>query len=70
MIKQTEANFEALIESTQELIWAVGLDYRLTLLNSSLQQRFQDSYGVRLEVGIAHSGLSSAGESRVLDSLL
>ena len=51
MIKQTEANFEALIESTQELIWAVGLDYRLTLLNSSLQQRFQDSYGVRLEVG-------------------
>ena len=51
MIKQTEANFEALIESTQDLIWAVDLDYRLTLLNSSLQQRFQDSYGVRLEVG-------------------
>ena len=52
MIKQAEANFEALIESTQDLIWAVDLDYRLTLLNSSLRQRFQDSYGVQLEVGM------------------
>ena len=52
MLNQAEANFEALIESTDDLIWVVDLDYRLTLLNSSLRQRFQDSYGVRLEVGL------------------
>jgi diguanylate cyclase (GGDEF)-like protein/PAS domain S-box-containing protein len=52
MIKHAEGNFEALIESTQDFIWAVDLDYRLTLLNSSLRQRFQETYGILLELGM------------------
>jgi diguanylate cyclase (GGDEF)-like protein/PAS domain S-box-containing protein len=52
MIKQAEGNFEALIESTQDLIWSVDLDHRLTLLNSSLRHRFQESYGIQLAVGM------------------
>src|ERR1035437_2090037 len=33
MLQYAQANFSALIESTQDMIWSVGLDYRLISFN-------------------------------------
>jgi len=52
MLKLAEANFSALIESTQDLIWSVDLDYHLITFNSAFQQHFLKDYGVRLEAGM------------------
>ena len=52
MFKLAEANLSALIESTQDLIWSVDLDYRLISFNSALQQNIQNTYGVRLAEGM------------------
>jgi PAS domain S-box-containing protein len=46
------AQLTALIESTNDLIWAVDLDYRLISFNRALQQNILNTYGVRLEVGM------------------
>ena len=46
-----EANLSALVESTQDLIWSVDLDYRLIKFNKAFQQNIQDNLGVRLEEG-------------------
>jgi hypothetical protein len=51
-LKEAEANLSALIESTQDLIWSVDLDYRLITFNKALQQNIQDTIGVRLQVGM------------------
>ncbi len=52
MIKQAEANFSALIESTEDLIWSVDLDHRLIAFNHALQRAFEVGYGVRVEPGM------------------
>jgi diguanylate cyclase (GGDEF)-like protein/PAS domain S-box-containing protein len=51
-LKKAEANLSALIESTQDLIWSVDLDYRLITFNRALQQNIQKNYGVRLAAGM------------------
>ncbi len=52
MLNLAEANLSALIESTEDLIWSVDLDYRLITFNRALQQNIQTTYGVRLEQGM------------------
>jgi diguanylate cyclase (GGDEF)-like protein/PAS domain S-box-containing protein len=52
MLKHAEANLAALIESTQDLIWSVDLDYRLITFNSALRQNILQYYGVRLAEGM------------------
>jgi diguanylate cyclase (GGDEF)-like protein/PAS domain S-box-containing protein len=52
MLKHAEANLLALIESTQDLIWSVDLDYRLVTFNKALQQNILDTIGVQLTVGM------------------
>jgi diguanylate cyclase (GGDEF)-like protein/PAS domain S-box-containing protein len=52
MLKLAEANLSALIESTQDLIWSVDLDYRLITFNKALQQNIQNNYGARLAEGM------------------
>jgi PAS domain S-box-containing protein len=49
---QAEANLAALIESTDDLIWAVDLNFRLIAFNRALQQNFETTFGVRLAVGM------------------
>jgi diguanylate cyclase (GGDEF)-like protein/PAS domain S-box-containing protein len=51
-LKEAEANLSALIESTQDLIWSVDLDYRLTTFNRALQQNILEDYGAQLQTGI------------------
>jgi diguanylate cyclase (GGDEF)-like protein/PAS domain S-box-containing protein len=49
---QAEANLSALIESTDDLIWAVDLDYCLIAFNHALQRDFETTFGVRLAMGM------------------
>ena len=48
MRTQAEANLDALIESTEDSIWSVDLDYRLILFNRAMQQSIEDTCHVRL----------------------
>ena len=46
------ANLAALIESTEDLIWSVDLNYRVLTFNRALQDNIQRNYGVRPAVGM------------------
>jgi len=48
MRNQAEANLAALIESTEDLIWSVDLDYRLSAFNSALRRNILATFGVEL----------------------
>ncbi|MDP4146690.1 MAG: PAS domain S-box protein [Bacillota bacterium] len=57
-IKRTEANLrketdklEAIIESTNDMIWSVDRDYNLVTFNSSLREHLKESYGKDVKVG-------------------
>ena len=52
MRNQAEANLKALIESTEDLIWSVDLEYRLIAFNSALQKHILATTGVRLAAGM------------------
>ena len=52
MPHQAEANLSALIESTEDLIWSVDLEYRLITFNRALQRHIQSIFGVRPAVGM------------------
>ncbi len=55
---QAKANLSALIESTQDLIWSVDLEYRLIAFNKALEKDIQNTCGVQLEVGkVFHDAL-------------
>ncbi len=57
MGNQAAANLSALIESTDDLIWSVDLDYRLLAFNRAFQKAFQDTFGIRVETGMSREGL-------------
>ena len=52
MHDQVEANLSALIESTDDRIWSVDLNYRLTLFNRAFQLHIEKVYGVRAAMGM------------------
>ena len=52
MRNHAEANLAALIESTDDLIWSVDLDYRLLAFNSAIKQQINSSFGNQLAVGM------------------
>src|ERR1035437_252732 len=52
MPNQAEANLSALIESTEDLIWSVDLDYRLITFNRALRQHIETIFGVQPAVGM------------------
>jgi PAS domain S-box-containing protein len=54
-----EANLRALLESTDDLIWAVDLNYRLLTFNSAAYKAIQGSSGVRAAVGMRPEELLS-----------
>ncbi len=50
---QAQANLTALIESTEDLIWSVDLNYRLITFNQALQRAFEVGYGIKIESGMS-----------------
>ena len=51
MRNQAEANLEALIESTEDYIWSVDLNYGLIAFNRALRQTIENTYGIPVAVG-------------------
>ena len=45
-----EASLNSLLESTNDHIWSVDMDYRLTAINSAALMHGQEVYGVSIQV--------------------
>jgi diguanylate cyclase (GGDEF)-like protein/PAS domain S-box-containing protein len=52
-----QASFQALIESTSDLIWSVDLDFRLVAFNRAFQKALETAFGIRVEPGMSREGL-------------
>ena len=52
MNSRVEANLSALIESTDDLIWSVDLDYRLIVFNGALRTGILNTFGVLAKPGM------------------
>ncbi len=48
---QIAANLYALIESTEDLIWSIDLDFGILAFNSSLQRHVERNFGTKIAVG-------------------
>jgi len=53
MPTQAEANLSALIETTEDSVWSIDLDYRLLTFNKAFQLRCVRNFGVRPKVGMS-----------------
>ena len=51
MNNQAEANLSALIESTEDFIWSVDLNFGLLTFNRALQKHIQSTFGTLAAVG-------------------
>ena len=49
---ESRANLAALIESTQDLIWSVDLEFRMLTFNTALKEHFRSNYGTEPRVGL------------------
>ncbi len=49
---QAEANLSALIESSDDLIWSVDLDYRLLTFNTAFRNDLDSTFGIQAAVGM------------------
>jgi len=56
-VYEAEANLSALIESTEDIIWSVDLNYRLVTFNRALHAAFERSFGVAAAVGMGPDDL-------------
>ena len=53
MPRQVQANLASLLESTEDLIWSVDLNFKLIAFNQSLLRSVATNFGTRAEVGIS-----------------
>ncbi|GAB4404389.1 MAG: hypothetical protein OHK0039_04490 [Bacteroidia bacterium] len=51
LVRQSEANLSALINSTEDIILSVDRNYRLLTCNSAYQQIMRERYGVEVAIG-------------------
>ena len=51
MPSQAEANLSALIESTEDFIWSVDLNFGLLTFNRALQKHILDTFGTQAAIG-------------------
>ena len=59
----------ALIESTQDLIWSVNLNYRLVTFNKVLGDAFARGYGVEIAAGMTPRDLLPPEKAAIFPSL-
>ena len=62
-------NQAALLESTQDLVWSVDLDYRLVTFNRTLSDAFARRFGVKVAVGMTPHDLLGAENRAFFPSL-
>jgi two-component system cell cycle sensor histidine kinase/response regulator CckA len=54
---QAEANLSALIESTEDLIWSVDLNYTLQVCNKAFRDNIERNYSIRAAAGMRSEDL-------------
>lgn len=52
IIRKTQANLTAIIENTQDSIWAINTDYQVMYINNIFKEDFFENFGVLLEEGM------------------
>jgi len=52
MPHRAEADLCALIDSTDDIIWSVDLEFRLTTFNRTVERYFRENFDVRVELGM------------------
>lgn len=63
------ALLSALIESREDLIWSVDLNYRFLLFNDAVRRDFQRQHGVQLAVGMTMADILPAGSAALWTSM-
>jgi diguanylate cyclase (GGDEF)-like protein/PAS domain S-box-containing protein len=53
-LRQQISTLTALIENTQDAVWSIDTDYRITALNLIFQQQFVAVYGQSIQIGDRH----------------
>lgn len=51
-IRKLESNLEAIVESTDDLIWSVDRNFRYITFNTALKNHFKNYYNINLEQGM------------------
>jgi len=64
-----EANLLALIESTEDPIWSVDLEYRLIAFNGAFLRHFETTFGVRPRAGMLPADLAPTERAEFLPPL-
>jgi PAS domain S-box-containing protein len=63
------AHLAALLESTQDIIWSVDLDFRLVSFNKALSDAFARGYGAKIAVGMTPRDLLPPEKAAVFPPL-
>jgi diguanylate cyclase (GGDEF)-like protein/PAS domain S-box-containing protein len=63
MRNPTEMCLAALMESTDDPIWSVDLDFRITLINEAARRDIERSFGLQAKCGMRPEHLLSPGEA-------
>ncbi|MGD0001276.1 MAG: PAS domain S-box protein [Bryobacteraceae bacterium] len=56
-VHQAQANLSALIESTEDLIWSVDLNYTLQVCNKAFRDNIEHNYSIRAAAGMRSEDL-------------
>lgn len=59
---EAEASLSALIESSEDPIWSVDLEYRLRTFNRALERNSEQNLGVRAKVGMSPADFPAAAD--------
>ena len=68
-LRKAQADLTALIESTQDLIWSVDLDFRLTTFNKALREHFEKNYPGSLQLGMCAEELVEPERRQLMPTL-
>ena len=68
-LRKAEADLTALIESTQDLIWSVDLNFRLTTFNNALREHFEKNYPGSLQLGMCAEELVEPERRQLMPTL-
>src|ERR1035441_8386683 len=66
---RADANLSALIESTEDLIWSVDLNYGLLTFNRAFHDNIQGNFGIQSAVGMRPEDLLPPARAALLTPL-
>jgi diguanylate cyclase (GGDEF)-like protein/PAS domain S-box-containing protein len=68
-LRKAQADLTALIESTQDLIWSVDLDFRMTTFNKALREHFENNFRGSIQLGMCAEELVEPNRQQLMPTL-